>query len=45
MLEQFHVNEKDAVRVPLETLRAAVTAIFEKLNVPSRTPCWLRTCW
>ena len=36
MLEQFHVREEDAVRVSHETLRAAVAAIFEKLDVPSQ---------
>ena len=34
MLEQFHVKEEDAVRVQEDSLRATVTAIFEKMNVP-----------
>jgi len=35
VLEQFHVKEGDAVRVQEVPLRATVTNIFEKLNVPS----------
>ena len=35
MLEQFHVKEEDAVRVQPDSLRATVTVIFEKLNVPA----------
>ena len=34
LLERFYVNEEDAVRVREENLRATVTAIFEKMNVP-----------
>ena len=34
MLEQFHVKEEDAVRVPEDALRTTVTAIFEKQGVP-----------
>ena len=35
MLDRFKVKEEDSVRVRSDTLRATVTAIFEKLNVPS----------
>ena len=35
MLEQFHVKEEDAVRVREDSLRETVTAIFEKVNVPT----------
>ena len=34
MLELFHIKEEDAVRVQSDPLRATVTTIFEKLNVP-----------
>ena len=34
MLEQFHVKEEDAVRVPEASLRTTVVAIFEKVGVP-----------
>ncbi len=34
MLKQFHLKEDDAVRVAADSLRATVTSIFEKLNVP-----------
>ena len=35
MLEQFHVKEEDALRVQADSLRATVTTIFEKLDVPA----------
>ena len=34
VLEEFHVKEEDAVRVPEENLRTTVTALFEKVGVP-----------
>lgn len=35
MLEQFKIPEEDAVRVQEDALRSTVTAIFERMNVPS----------
>ncbi|MEE8442780.1 MAG: Ldh family oxidoreductase, partial [Dehalococcoidia bacterium] len=35
MLERFKVKEDEAIRVQAEPLRRTVTAIFEKMNVPS----------
>ncbi|MSQ22769.1 MAG: Ldh family oxidoreductase [Dehalococcoidia bacterium] len=34
MLERFNVPPKDEVRVPEQSLRSTVTAIFEKMGVP-----------
>ena len=36
MLERFKVKEEEAVRVPAESLRQTVAAIFEKMNVSSQ---------
>ena len=35
MLERFKVPKEDEVRVPEPSLRETVTAIFEKMGVPS----------
>ena len=45
MLDRFKVPSEDELRVPEDSLRETVAALFEKVGVSRRTRPRALTCW